>query len=81
MLNFLFLFKIRLLAADGGSPRRTSTATVLVTVRRNLVRPAFVANFYNETILETTAVGQTIVTVRATDSDPQVFYGRKDINV
>ncbi|XP_052689553.1 protocadherin Fat 4-like [Crassostrea angulata] len=64
-------YKLRLLAEDGGSPRKTATTTIDITVRRNIVPPQFNPTAYNATILENYPVGSEIVTVSATDSDPQ----------
>uniref|UniRef100_K1QE50 Protocadherin Fat 1 n=1 Tax=Magallana gigas TaxID=29159 RepID=K1QE50_MAGGI len=64
-------YKLRLLAEDGGSPKKTATTTIDITVRRNLVPPQFNPKGYYATILENYPVGSEIVMVSATDSDPQ----------
>ncbi|XP_061182374.1 protocadherin Fat 4-like [Saccostrea echinata] len=64
-------YKLRLLAEDGGSPKKTATATVDITVNRNLAAPQFNPATYSQTIIENFPVGSEIVTVTATDSDPQ----------
>lgn len=60
------------MAEDGGSPKKTATTTIDITVRRNMVPPQFNPTAYNATILENYPVGSEIVMVSATDSDPQV---------
>ncbi|XP_062616202.1 cadherin-23-like [Saccostrea cucullata] len=62
-------FLLRLLAEDGGSPRKTAIATVFITVNRNLAAPQFNPASYTQTIVENFPVGSEIVTVTATDSD------------
>jgi hypothetical protein len=64
--------QLRLLAEDGGSPKKTATATVDINVNRNLVPPQFNPASYSQSIIENFPVGSEIVTVSATDSDPQV---------
>ena len=66
------IWQLRLLAEDGGSPRKTATTTVDITVTRNLLPPVFNPSSYIQSIIENYPVGSEIVTVSATDSDPQV---------
>ena len=68
----LCTWQLRLLAEDGGSPRKTATTTVDITVTRNLLPPVFNPSTYIQSIIENYPVGSEIVTVSATDSDPQV---------
>ncbi|KAK3089813.1 hypothetical protein FSP39_006721 [Pinctada imbricata] len=62
-------YKLRLMVADGGVPARTGTATVDITVRRNLFPPVFINSFIQITIPEGTAVGTFVTNVTATDAD------------
>ena len=66
--------QLKVIAADGGTPSKVTTATVEVTVKRNLNRPEFSPNRYEVEILETQALGEAITTVLARDADAQVFY-------
>lgn len=61
-----------MIAQDGGSPRLTATATVSITVLRNIFPPVFSPVTYNQTILETQSLGVTILSVNATDNDQRV---------
>lgn len=58
-----------MLAQDGGNPPRTATATVLVTVLRNLFQPKFEPQRIDRDILETQALGVAIANCNATDAD------------
>lgn len=60
------------MAIDGGTPPRMSTATVQITVERNLNAPEFQPNRYEREVLETQALGEPIVTVTARDLDVNV---------
>ncbi|KAL8559117.1 hypothetical protein ACOMHN_046165 [Nucella lapillus] len=62
-------YRLRLLASDFGYPSLTATATVGITVRRNLFSPRFTNNTLRVTIAETAAVGTFIADLNATDSD------------
>ena len=72
---FIILFfiscglQILVQAADSGVPALFDLETVVITVNRNLNPPVFVRNVYQVEILETRNLGDTIETVRATDSD------------
>ncbi|XP_035826841.1 protocadherin Fat 4, partial [Aplysia californica] len=75
----------RVVARDGGSPARSATAVVSITVIRNLFDPEFVRPSYEETILETRVIGSSILQVQATDSDSRspfntVRYEIQDVN-
>ena len=71
----IILFQLRLLASDGGSPSKTATATVDIAVQRNLQAPQFaVGATYNVTIIEQTGIGEEILIVAATDTDPAVRF-------
>ncbi|WAQ95445.1 FAT4-like protein [Mya arenaria] len=56
-------------AYDNGIPALYDTETVTVTVTRNTQPPTFSQQDYDTTILETQVLGDTIITVRATDPD------------
>ncbi|GFR89571.1 protocadherin Fat 4 [Elysia marginata] len=62
-------YQILVQALDSGVPALSDLSTVTITVNRNLNPPEFVQNVYNVTILETRPLGETFVTVRATDAD------------
>ncbi|GFN78435.1 protocadherin fat 4, partial [Plakobranchus ocellatus] len=75
----------RIVARDGGSPSRSATALAFITVIRNLFRPVFQQQNYEETILETRAIGTSVVRVVATDQDSRapfntVRYSLQDTN-
>ena len=72
MRLFGFVLQLAVLASDGGSPPKTSTASVEITVRRNLQRPKFEPDRYETRVLETYPLGATLVTVVATDDDVTV---------
>lgn len=57
---------------DGGNPRLSSSAVVVVTVRRNLAAPVFRQSSYEITIPETQSPGSLILTIQADDSDINV---------
>ena len=57
---------------DGGTPAKIATATVLVTVRRNLYSPKFEPLRIDKSILESQTLGVTIATVKAGDRDSKV---------
>ena len=48
----LHLLQLKVLAEDGGSPPRSATATVSITVERNLAAPEFTPGRYETEILE-----------------------------
>ncbi|XP_036359005.1 uncharacterized protein LOC115211772 [Octopus sinensis] len=63
------LYKLRILAKDGGSPPLTSTATLLVQINKNRNPPAFSHADISVSIAYTTPVGEIVVDVNATDPD------------
>lgn len=67
--------QLRVEARDGGSPPRSATALVNINVQRNLHAPVFNPTRYEETILETTGLGVSLVRVLATDADTRVGIG------
>ena len=62
----------RIVVRDGGSPARSATALAFITVIRNLFRPTFQPQNYEETTLETRAIGTSVARVFATDQDSRV---------
>ena len=68
-------------AVDSGVPALSDLSTVTITVNRNLNPPVFVQNVYNVTILETRPLGETFVSVRATDDDLIVSWVSLFLNV
>ena len=58
-----------MVAADGGTPSKSATATVMVEVSRNLNSPQFTPQRYDATVLETLSAGEEIVAVTAIDRD------------
>lgn len=58
-----------MLAQDGGSPQRSATSTVLITVTRNLNAPQLLQQNYTVSIFETQNLGESIVQIQATDQD------------
>ena len=58
-----------MLAQDGGNPPKTATATVVVTVQRNLFAPKFEPQRIDRDILETQPLGVAIADCNATDRD------------
>ena len=80
---FMFL-QVRVQAADGDSPPRTSTEIVTVNVERNLQRPVFTkpggGDFRQElTIKETESFQKVIFRVEATDADQRVSINNTDL--
>eukprot|EP00105_Crassostrea_gigas_P030808 XP_011453260.1 PREDICTED: protocadherin-like wing polarity protein stan [Crassostrea gigas] len=69
-------YNLRILASDGGCPPRTDTATVIISVQRNLNAPAFDRRIYYGTVLEQDRIGRPFTKVTATDSDRQAPYNR-----
>ena len=57
---------------DGGTPAKVATATVLVTIKRNLFAPKFEPLRIDKNILESQLLGVTIATVNAKDKDTKV---------
>lgn len=65
----------RIRAYDGGFPSRSATATVRISVLRNLFSPVYNhTGSIQRTILETDAVGTFIFDLEAYDNDRQVKY-------
>ena len=69
-----------MLAVDGGTPPRMSTATVEITVERNLNAPEFNPNKYEVEVLETQALGAEITKVEARDLDVNVSCFSVDLS-
>jgi len=62
----------RIVAYDGGTPARSATAIATINILRNLNRPIFNPNSYEETIQETLQAGSSILQVFASDADRTV---------
>ena len=60
---------MRVITYDIAYPSEIATSTVDITVSRNENSPVFSAAVYRVTINETTNVGETILSVLATDAD------------
>jgi len=67
-----YIFQIRVLASDGGVPRKTDTTVVKVNVDRNLNTPHMTKDEYLVNILETQHLGVPFIQVGATDDDQKV---------
>ena len=75
------MFQLRVVAQDGGSPAKTATTLVKVEILHNFHKPVFSPVMYDETILETQALGQRILTVKANDNDTKVGIERSHNDV
>ena len=76
------VFQIQVQASDKGIPaNRTSLANGFVTVNvlRNTNPPIFFSTAYETTIAETAAVGFSVLTVQASDSDTDVSESRQAV--
>lgn len=62
-----------MVASDGGTPPRTDTTVVSVTVNRNLQKPRFDPQNYPVKVLETIPIGELLTTVSARDNDRRVI--------
>lgn len=63
-------YQLHILAMDGGSPAKTGTATINVTVTDvNDHKPRFNKTLYTVSHPENTTVGETLLQVKATDLD------------
>ena len=73
------VFQLRIVASDGGIPSLSSTATVQITVTRNLNAPRFTqTDTIRAEIKDNAAPGTRIANVTATDADREV---RKVISI
>ena len=71
--NIWCIPQARILARDGGTPSRSATATVSITVIRNLFPPVFNnSDFIQVEITEQETIGAFITTVFAPDADTTV---------
>ena len=61
-----------MVAQDSGSPPRSATALARIEVTRNLFSPRWDSLDYSDTVLETLAVGASVLQVRAFDDDTRV---------
>lgn len=71
-MEVIFVNQLRILACDGGYPKRTTTTKVNIHLQRNLDAPVFDRKIYNGTVLEQNRIGRPFTQVTATDSDTQV---------
>lgn len=71
-MEVIFVNQLRILACDGGYPKRTTTTKVNIHVQRNLHAPVYDRKIYNGTVLEQNRIGRPFTQVTATDSDTQV---------
>ncbi|XP_013766093.1 protocadherin beta-1-like, partial [Pundamilia nyererei] len=63
-------FSLKLIAVDGGTPQRSGTVNIDVTVLdANDNIPVFNQSVYKASVLENTKTGTSIITVNATDAD------------
>ena len=62
-------WQVRVRARDGGTPERSDVTLVKINVERNLEAPKFEPEEYDVTVMETVALGDSIIKVRATDGD------------
>ena len=67
-----FLLKVRVLAEDQGTPPLSDTTVVTVKVDRNLNAPQTERSEWVVSVLETQALGVTIVQVQGSDQDQRV---------
>ncbi|XP_046564129.1 protocadherin Fat 1-like, partial [Haliotis rubra] len=67
-------YTLRIEARDGGSPARSATALVYITVNRNLNPPVFTTQAYSARIPETQQLAVSVVQVQATDGDRVAPY-------
>ncbi|KAJ8319080.1 hypothetical protein KUTeg_004171 [Tegillarca granosa] len=63
------LYTVRVVAKDGGTPNLETTATVAISVSRNLFDPSFLDQTYTVTIHETQDLGVSILALRGLDQD------------
>uniref|UniRef100_A0A3Q1CP73 Cadherin domain-containing protein n=1 Tax=Amphiprion ocellaris TaxID=80972 RepID=A0A3Q1CP73_AMPOC len=63
-------FSLKLIAVDGGTPQRSGTVNIDVTVLDvNDNEPVFNQSVYKASVVENTVTGTSIITVNATDAD------------
>uniref|UniRef100_A0A3Q4MEQ5 Protocadherin gamma-B7-like n=1 Tax=Neolamprologus brichardi TaxID=32507 RepID=A0A3Q4MEQ5_NEOBR len=67
-------FSLKLIAVDGGTPQRSGTVNIDVTVLdANDNIPVFNQSVYKASVLENTKTGTSIITVNATDADSGLY--------
>ena len=64
------VYQLRIRARDGGVPFKFSIKVCRLTITRNFQTPVFSENNYGVIVSETLPLGDVILTVTATDSDP-----------
>jgi hypothetical protein len=57
------------MACDNGLPRRCANSTGTIFVTRNQFPPVFLQEPYSRTIADTFVIGNTVLTLTATDND------------
>ena len=68
-------YQLNILAYDSSYPNKKATATLVVSVRRNVNGPEFQpSSSYSKTIVESFVVGDNILQVKAVDKDVSVSY-------
>ena len=72
LIKSIFKFQLRIVAKDGGSPAKSSTALLTLTIDRNFNPPIYNPQTYNATIFEDQPEGVEILKVTATDADLRV---------
>ena len=68
-----------MVAVDGGFPALSSTATVDITVTRNLNTPVFEDDIKTVIIPDNSLPGNHIFTATATDADREVIHNQEKI--
>ena len=61
--------QLRILAQDGGSPAKSDTTVVTISVIRNLFGPQFADDSVFATVTENQVIGDTFQQVTCTDAD------------
>jgi hypothetical protein len=74
-IHIIVILQLLVQAYDNGYPALYDTTVLTVNVNRNLQAPVFSQPNYNVTILESQTLGETIVSVLATDPDSLVRNG------
>lgn len=69
LCTVVLFYQILASAFDTVNPENPGFANITINVQRNVNSPRFVQSDYSTNILETTAVGTTVVMLTATDDD------------
>ena len=70
------IFQLRVVAVDGGTPAKSSTAIVDITVTRNLREPQFRQDMTRVSINDNSPPGMLVAQVQARDEDRGVRIRR-----